>query len=1477
MLAANITEVTSAIPLAAVYGIGQQLPFQVVFDEPVSVLSSPRAKVNVIKADGSQALATFTGSSAGGRILNFAYTVQQGDVGVGFDVLLGSTPAPGFLVGGVLTTVSDGTAADRAVDNNPVLDPTLATLSPGVQVDGVAPQPPIVAPTVYVNPTAWQSGLWSTFHPEYFVVTGTIGAARPLDAGETLRVTVNGATYMPSVSPSGEWRVYLRSVGGVPADTPVSGTLAPWSTTDGQTYDVVAILRDAAGNTTSDTSSNEIVIDMDSPSVRQITSKTTSGTYTTGDVIDVSVQYDEPIRVMGSPTIAINVTNRFGTVARVATFTNVDPLDARIAHFSYTVQAGDQTPPTGLDYTTANAIDVGSGFIEDQAGNAAVNTLNAPPGGPAPAQQSLVAFKTILIDTESPIVAAVAGVSSTAPDGTYYLGGPVVPITVTFSEPVYVTGVPTLGLNSAVERVASYVGGSGTNTLTFNYVVQAGDDTGLQDLDVSSVSALQLNGGAIDDLAGNAAVLGVAAPGAIGSLAATKTIVIAAAPRVLQVTSPTPAGTYYAGDVVKIWVMFDKVVSVASGPNPYLSVNTQPTNATAVWSGLYVDSTGAEVANPTNILLFQYRVNPGDTTNGSYLNYTIAGITPGAGIRYTWSGAAAPGYLNANVTLPPLVSGNNNLPGAQIVISTALPAPLAPVLSLSVDTFNDVKVSPTDGITSNRSVSVSGLDTKFGTTWEYQYQYAGGVTSGWRPGGAISANGTGSFQLAAASPVATYAIGKVQVRQTSWGGIVSPVGSNAIPWTVDIAEPSLPTAASISETGGAGSGFTNNSLVTVTGIEVDGLLEYNLTYSSVTDTVTGPWLIATGTSFTLPIGTYNPATGSGVVVRQQDLAGNYSVAPPWTQLTTASGGNAITVTLDTLIAAPTIGLAADTTPGFAPYSGTPYTTDGTTSNGVVNVTGLEIQNLPAGQAGVAKWEYRINGGSWIVGGVSASPSSFTLPEGVYSAGSVEVREIDLAGNQVTVTNAVTWVVDQTAPAITGISAPAGTYGVGDTVILTVALSEGIYLSGTTPTLTLNTALNAAGGVATLLASAAGATSLKFAYTVQLGDNATILRVTSFTLNGSLIADRAGNVPLGQLVNPSVSVAGPVVIKTDLVVATPSVKFADDTTPGFSPYTGIPYTNDRFTRVGVVNVTGLEEQNTATGQTGIDKWEYRIRGGAWVSGGTTAPNGSFTLAEGVYTPGQIEVRETDRAGNIATWRNGAQWTVDKTLPQVTTVAANAGTYGPGEDVTFTVSFSEPIYLSGTTPTLSLSNGGTASLVTPVSAGVTQLQYKYTVIIGQSTSSLSITSLNLGGSLITDRAGNASSPLVAPVTLSGPIVIDAAIAAFAASPPNAPPGFGTSVATAPAYAGPVNRIQIRFNVPVRNFTLASLRLFLGSRAVSLKGATLTGTGANYTLTLPSLLTNPLGIYRLEINGTLTGVVAVNGGSPMTTSSNIYWRRT
>jgi hypothetical protein len=124
----------------------------------------------------------------------------------------------------------------------------------------------------------------------------------------------------------------------------------------------------------------------------------------------------------------------------------------------------------------------------------------------------------------------VTGVSSTTPSGTYGTGATVT-ITVAFSEPVTVTGKPTLALNTGA--IAAYSGGSGGSTLTFAYVIRAGDHSGR--LDYASPRALSLAGASIKDAGNNAAVLTLPAPGAPGSLGASKNIVIdAIAPRVLS-------------------------------------------------------------------------------------------------------------------------------------------------------------------------------------------------------------------------------------------------------------------------------------------------------------------------------------------------------------------------------------------------------------------------------------------------------------------------------------------------------------------------------------------------------------------------------------------------------------------------------------------------------------------------------------------------------------------------------------------------------------------------------------------------------------------------------------------------------------------------------------------------------------------------------------------------------------------------------
>ncbi len=99
---------------------------------------------------------------------------------------------------------------------------------------------------------------------------------------------------------------------------------------------------------------------------------------------------------------------------------------------------------------------------------------------------------------------ALAGVptasSVTSTDSHYAIGNDIY-VNVTFSETVTVNlsgGAPTLELELGPNRIMTYLGGSGTASLTFRYTVQTGDFS--SDLDVTSQYALQLNGATIQSV-----------------------------------------------------------------------------------------------------------------------------------------------------------------------------------------------------------------------------------------------------------------------------------------------------------------------------------------------------------------------------------------------------------------------------------------------------------------------------------------------------------------------------------------------------------------------------------------------------------------------------------------------------------------------------------------------------------------------------------------------------------------------------------------------------------------------------------------------------------------------------------------------------------------------------------------------------------------------------------------------------------------
>ena len=125
-------------------------------------------------------------------------------------------------------------------------------------------------------------------------------------------------------------------------------------------------------------------------------------------------------------------------------------------------------------------------------------------------------------------IASVVAVRSTTQKGTYGVGD-VITLEVQFSEGLVITGSPKLKLETgSIDQFASFTALGTTaiadDTLTFTYTVQIGDSS--SDLDQYSTSALELNGAIIKNAAGNDAILSLAQPGTIGSLAAMGTLVI---------------------------------------------------------------------------------------------------------------------------------------------------------------------------------------------------------------------------------------------------------------------------------------------------------------------------------------------------------------------------------------------------------------------------------------------------------------------------------------------------------------------------------------------------------------------------------------------------------------------------------------------------------------------------------------------------------------------------------------------------------------------------------------------------------------------------------------------------------------------------------------------------------------------------------------------------------------------------------------
>jgi len=275
---------------------------------------------------------------------------------------------------------------------------------------------------------------------------------------------------------------------------------------------------------------------------------------------------------------------------------------------------------------------------------------------------------------EAPII---TGISTTKPNGSYTTGE-TMDIGVTYSENVNVNtagGIPSLGLNSGGN--ALYQSGSGTNTLTFHYIVAAGQNSA--DLDYPNTNSLVLNGATIQDAALNNADNTLPMT---GTFSGTHAIIIdTTSPAIASVSTTHANGAFTIGENIDIQVTYSENVIVnTAGGTPSLGLNSGG-------SALYQSGSG------TNILNFRYTV--GASQNSADLDYpaTNSLALNGGTIRDTASNNA-----------------NNILPGAgtfaaahDIVIDT-----LAPSVTLNSAATNPTNVS-TIPVTATFSENVNGF------------------------------------------------------------------------------------------------------------------------------------------------------------------------------------------------------------------------------------------------------------------------------------------------------------------------------------------------------------------------------------------------------------------------------------------------------------------------------------------------------------------------------------------------------------------------------------------------------------------------------------------------------------------------------------------------------------------------------------------------------------------------------------------------
>ena len=578
-------------------------------------------------------------------------------------------------------------------------------------------------------------------------------------------------------------------------------------------------LTDAAGNNADVSvsavaaSSNSITVDTAAPTVNSVVisgaesdgTTANSNTLVAGDKILVTVTMSEDTTVAGAPTYTVDV----GGASKAASYVSGSGGDTLV--FSYTVTSGDADAGGGVT-AAADALALSGGTLTDAAGNAADVSVSAV----------AASSNTVTVDGIAPTVSSV-DISGAESDGTTansntLVAGDKILVTVAMSEDTIVAGTPTYTVDvGGASKAASYVSGSGTDTLVFSYTVTSGDADAAGGV-TANANALALSGGTLTDAAGNNADVSVSAVAASSNSVTVDTI----APTVSDIelgvdgnVAITSAGT---GQVVQVYLG----VSADTDLSALSSATTPPSLALTFadsGSGTAVYNHAKSVASSTSgsvWLVFDYVL-----TNNDSGALSVAALTPGD---------AADSAGNALIATLPTLTDSLTAAGALSV--SALQgdgnANADTVLNASeLSNGGDVVIS---GVSANgASVTVAVGDVSVTVTADGSGAWEA-TLSGLTDGDKVASVTTGSQSLEYNFSIdrsASIVITSVNTGDPAAGHVIGALAAVPISGTTTSIEAGRTVAISVTD----GTGTTNGSAV----VQADGSWSTTIDLSSYAD------------------------------------------------------------------------------------------------------------------------------------------------------------------------------------------------------------------------------------------------------------------------------------------------------------------------------------------------------------------------------------------------------------------------------------------------------------------------------------------------------------------------------------------------------------------------------------------------------------------------------------------------------------------